>query len=46
MYGFRQRQARQDEQAKIAAYTEIAAEDGRGEILDTNLNEAVEAGIY
>lgn len=46
MYGYRQWQAHQDERAKIAAYAEIAAEDGREAILEAYVDEAVEAGIY
>lgn len=45
MYGFHQWLARRDEALKVAAYTQIAAEKGREELLDSSLDRAMQAGI-
>ncbi|HUY09757.1 MAG TPA: hypothetical protein VMW80_09985 [Candidatus Dormibacteraeota bacterium] len=45
LYGFRQWRSQRDEAAKLAAYAEIAGEEGRDELLDAYLAQAVEAGI-
>lgn|GEM_PF-6468868 len=45
LYGFRQWRSQRDEAAKLAAYAEIAAEEGREELLSAYVDQAVEAGI-
>ena len=45
LYGYRQWRSQRDEAAKFAAYAEIAAEEGREELLDAYLEQAVDAGI-
>jgi hypothetical protein len=44
-YGYRRWQEDQARQAKIDAYRQIAAEDGRSEYLDASLAAAVAAGV-
>ena len=44
-YGYRRWQEDQTRQAKIDAYRQIAAEDGRSEYLDASLAAAVAAGV-
>lgn len=44
-YGYHRWQEDQARQAKISAYRQIAAEDGRSEYLDASLAAAVAAGV-
>lgn len=46
LYGFHSWQAERMETAKREAYDEIAAEEGRGEMLDTLRRQALDAGIF
>ena len=46
LYGFRTWQDQRVEVAKRQAYAEIAAEDGRGDMLDTLYQQALDAGVF